>query len=57
MRGSVETPAWHGAEGLLSLSRPSRQPLALEKVVTEDLGRAVFAELAQDLGGSRAEVE
>ena len=43
-------------EGLLSLSRLSRQPLALEWVETEKLVRAVIGELLPDPGDRRVEI-
>ncbi|MEN6517913.1 MAG: ATP-binding protein [Methanospirillum sp.] len=43
-------------EGLLALSRLSRQPLALEPVETENLVRAVLGELLPDPGDPRVEV-
>ncbi|HIH03997.1 MAG TPA: PAS domain S-box protein, partial [Methanoregulaceae archaeon] len=50
------TRAGRFIEGLLALSRLSRQPLALESVETESLVRAVLGELLPDPGDPRVEV-
>ncbi len=50
------TRAGRFIEGLLALSRLSRQPLALEPVETESLVRTVLGELLPDPGDPRVEV-